>query len=73
MSNNNVIGEKAMQYIADYPLYASTCGITYDEAIAIAKVLNPDWQQEQIRLAEFDKLPLSEQKAYVAKLKEKKS
>ena len=36
---NNKLGEIAMYLIADYPLYASTCGITYPEAIAIAKVV----------------------------------
>ena len=43
----NKLGEQAMAIIADYPLYASTCGITYDEAIAIAKVLAPvsEWAE----------------------------
>lgn len=27
-----------MQLIADYPLYASTSNISYDEAIAVAKI-----------------------------------
>lgn len=40
------LGDKAMQYISDYPLYASTSGISYEEAIAIAKVLNPEWEKE---------------------------
>ncbi len=35
-------GELAMQIIADDPLYASTCGISYEEAIAVAKVFVPD-------------------------------
>jgi hypothetical protein len=35
-------GEMAMQIMSDHPLYASTCGITYEEAIAIARVLVPD-------------------------------
>lgn len=32
-------GDIAMELIADHPLYASTSGITYDEAIAVARVL----------------------------------
>lgn len=35
-------GELAMQIIADDPLYASTCGISYEEAIAVAKVFVPN-------------------------------
>ena len=35
------LGEQAMQIISDYPLYASTSGITYEEAIKIAKVFLP--------------------------------
>lgn len=33
------LGEIAMELIADYPLYASTSGITYDEAIRVAQAL----------------------------------
>jgi len=33
------LGEIAMELIADHPLYAHTSGITYPEAIAIAKVI----------------------------------
>ena len=36
---NNELGEIAMELIADHPLYASTSGITYDEAIGVAKVI----------------------------------
>lgn len=36
---NNELGEIAMGLIADYPLYASTSGITYEEAIGVAKVI----------------------------------
>jgi len=39
---NNKLGETAMELIADYPLYASTSNISYDEAIAIAKILFGD-------------------------------
>lgn len=35
-----ILGEQAIEIIADYPLYASTSGITYDEAIAIAKIID---------------------------------
>lgn len=30
------IGQKAMDFLSDYPLYASTDGISYQEAIATA-------------------------------------
>jgi len=36
--HNNKLGAVAMELIADYPLYASTSNITYDEAIAVAKI-----------------------------------
>lgn len=36
---NNELGEIAMELIADHPLYASTSGITYEEAIGVAKVI----------------------------------
>lgn len=42
MKEVNTMGVLAMELIADYPLYAKTSGITYDEAIAIAKVLYPN-------------------------------
>lgn len=31
-----IIGQEAMEFISDYPLYASTDGISYQEAIATA-------------------------------------
>lgn len=41
------VGDKAMKLISDYPLYASTSGITYDEAVAVAKALyGEDWEKE---------------------------
>lgn len=43
---NEELGSKAFEYISDYPLYASTSGITYAEGIAIANILNPDWLKE---------------------------
>lgn len=36
---NNELGEIAMELIADHPLYASTSGITYEEAIGVAQVI----------------------------------
>lgn len=41
------LGQQAMDYIADYPLYASTSGITYSEAIAIANILDKNWLKSQ--------------------------
>lgn len=41
-------GQLAMEIISDYPLYASTSGITYQEAILLALVFEPDmtkWKQ----------------------------
>jgi len=35
-------GRLACEIIADYPLYAKTSGITYGEAIELAKVFYPD-------------------------------
>ena len=35
-------GKLAMEIIADYPLYAKTSGITYQEAILLALVFEPD-------------------------------
>ena len=31
-------GRRAMEVLEDYPLYASTCGISYEEAIAMALI-----------------------------------
>lgn len=36
---DNELGEIAMELIADHPLYASTSGISYEEAIGVAKVI----------------------------------
>ena len=35
-------GEEAMEFIADYPLYAATSNITYEDAILIALVLGKE-------------------------------
>lgn len=57
------IGEEAMEYISDHPLYASTCGITYEEAIRIANALSPAWRHELVENREFEKLSLPEMEA----------
>lgn len=36
-------GEIAMEKISDYPLYASTDGITYEQAILVAMVIFGDF------------------------------
>lgn len=35
----NELGDIAMELIADHPLYASTCGISYEDAIGVAQVI----------------------------------
>lgn len=62
-------GEKAMEFIGDYPLYAKTSGITYEEAIAIANVLSNTWEQDMQDLEEFNKLTLEQKQAIVDNLK----
>ncbi len=63
------LGEKAFEYIADHPLYASTCGITYDEAIKVAEALNKNWQAEVVEMARFEKLSSEEQLVELNRLK----
>lgn len=46
-------GELAMEIIADYPLYAKTSGITYQEAILLALVFEPDMTKWQAYVKEF--------------------
>lgn len=46
-------GKIAMELVAEYPLYGKTSGLTYDEAIAIAKVLYPDVKQWKQIVKEF--------------------
>jgi hypothetical protein len=57
------LGEEAMKYIADYPLYASTCGVTYEDAIKVAEALSKNWQDEVVEMARFEKLSPMEQLA----------
>lgn len=59
--DEKTIGEKALQYIADMPLYASTCGITYKEGIRVAEALNPHWQEEMVEMERFNKLSPEDQ------------
>ena len=40
--SSNKLGEIAMELIAGYPLYACTSNISYDEAIAVAKIFFGD-------------------------------
>ena len=49
MRNNNKLGEVAMELIADYPLYASTSNITYDEAIAVAEIFFGDDLEKAVK------------------------
>lgn len=42
------LGEMALELISEYPLYASTSNVSYEEAIGVAKALYPDineWQE----------------------------
>lgn len=39
MDGKEKVGQMALELVADYPLYASTSNISYDDAIAIAKIL----------------------------------
>ena len=57
MPNSNELGEIAMELIADYPLYASTSNISYDEAIAVAHIFfGDDLRQAKKDLSENDDL-----------------
>ena len=58
---NEKLGKKAMEYIADHPLYASTCGITYEQAIGIAHAVSPYWQLEMLEMERFNKLSPEDQ------------
>lgn len=39
MNKTEKLGQMALYLVADYPLYATTSNISYDDAIAIAKIL----------------------------------
>lgn len=58
-------GKMAMQIISDHPLYASTSGITNEEAIAIAKVFVPDgnFKAYLAEIERFENLSVEEMKA----------
>ena len=50
------VGEVAMEYIADYPLYGACSNISYNEAIAIAFILDGSSQIEKAYfMAKFEK------------------
>lgn len=38
-SEKESVGEKALQFIGDYPLYGATSNISYEEAIVVALCL----------------------------------
>lgn len=41
------IGQKAFELISEYPLYAKTSGISYEEGVAIAEALfGKEWEKE---------------------------
>ena len=61
------LGEKALQYISDYPLYASTSNIGYDTAIRVANAVSPNWKKEMEYMEKFNKMTPEEQKIEAAK------
>lgn len=69
MAVSKVKGERAMRFIADHPLYASTCGISYDQAVRVAKaLLGTNWEKQLDAIEAFEKLSLEEQEAYLKKV-----
>lgn len=50
-------GDDALSYISDYPLYASTSNISYDEAIMVALCTGWDYQEALDRLGIKYSLP----------------
>lgn len=64
----NELGEIAMELIADYPLYASTSGITYEEAIGVAKaIFGPDLRAVKAENERIENLSPEELKAEMEK------
>lgn len=61
------LGEDAMEYISDYPLYAKTSNITYEEAIRVAKAVNPKWKAELAENRRWEALTLEEKEAELTK------
>ncbi len=60
----NELGQIAMELIADYPLYASTSGITYEEAIEVAKVIfGSDLRAAKAENERIESLSMEELKA----------
>lgn len=68
----NILGEQAMEYISDYPLYVSgTSNITYEQAIAVAEAMNPDWQNEIVWAEKFEKMTPEQQEKELNRLEVK--
>lgn len=64
----NELGEIAMELIADHPLYASTSGITYEEAIGVARVIfGHDLKAAKAEIDRFEGLSLEEMEAELKK------
>lgn len=64
----NELGEIAMELISDYPLYACTSNITYDEAILIASILfGDDLKKALAERKRIAKMSLEELKAELKK------
>lgn len=60
------LGDIALEIIAGHPLYASTSGVTYDEAIAIAKVIaGPDLVAYKKEMDRIDNLSVEELRAEI--------
>ena len=60
----NEVGEIAMELIANHPLYASTSGISYEEAIAVAKVIfGKDLKAVKADMDRLDGMSMKELKA----------
>lgn len=60
---DNKLGEIAMELISDGPLYASTSGITYEEAIGVAKVIfGPDLIAAKAEIERVENMTMEELK-----------
>lgn len=70
MTTTTKKGNLAMEYIADYPLYAKTSGITYEEAIRVAEALNPKWEEDMIEVERFAKLSLADKEKEISEWKD---
>ena len=63
-------GELAMQIISDHPLYASTSGITYPQAIAVARALigHSDFKAHLKEVAEIENMTPEELKKAIEEM-----